>query len=273
MRQGIWMFRSSRGRLPLLPRLWRETSKNDDLAPGVRAALDQLGLNIPTFSGFGQFGINILTLGKQTEDSGFQQRIGPASSAASGASARAVTTSTGTARFSTKSSIRRCTLAGAPVAWTASRKKAAFLPLLSTRCTSAPGFSASAQAMTTPGNPPPSRDRPMRALLVRAAEAAASRPRGASKWRLRLSARSNSSAAAKPAAWRQSDQDALLFHVKQGSIPARARDRLKALRRRLDSARRESCPPPPPAAVMPRRGWAFGLSGGDARPEASTPPA
>src|ERR1700688_149994 len=78
------------------------------------------------------------------------------SSPASGASARAVTTSTGTARFSTKSSsLTGWTSAGAPVTSTASRKKAAFLVLRSTRCTRAHGLSASAQASTTPGNPAP----------------------------------------------------------------------------------------------------------------------
>ena len=45
--------------------------------------------------------------------------------------------------------------AGAPVARAASRRKAALRELLSTRCTSAPDRSASAQAITIPGKPPP----------------------------------------------------------------------------------------------------------------------
>ncbi len=44
---------------------------------------------------------------------------------------------------------------GVFVARTASRKNAAFFRLLSTRCTHVPGTSASAQAMTSPGNPAP----------------------------------------------------------------------------------------------------------------------
>ena len=45
--------------------------------------------------------------------------------------------------------------AAAPVIRTASRRKAAFLALLSTRWTFAPGVSASAQPMIRPGKPPP----------------------------------------------------------------------------------------------------------------------
>src|SRR4051794_41874405 len=49
----------------------------------------------------------------------------------------------------------RWTVPAAPVIRSASRKNAAFLALRSTRCTIAPGVSASAQASTTPGKPPP----------------------------------------------------------------------------------------------------------------------
>src|SRR5438552_1332091 len=49
----------------------------------------------------------------------------------------------------------KCTIPGDEVTRNASRRKAAFLALRSTRCTLAPGVSASAQARTTPGNPPP----------------------------------------------------------------------------------------------------------------------
>ena len=45
--------------------------------------------------------------------------------------------------------------AGTPVARIASRKKAAFLPLLSTRWTCAPGRSANAHATGIAGKPPP----------------------------------------------------------------------------------------------------------------------
>ncbi len=79
-----------------------------------------------------------------------------ASNLASGAKARAVTTSIGSGARLAKSAIRSAwTIAGAPVSRTASRRKAAFLPMLSTRWTCAPGVSASAQAIAKPGNPPP----------------------------------------------------------------------------------------------------------------------
>ena len=74
----------------------------------------------------------------------------------SGASARAVTTSTDSSSFAPVCAIRAwCTIAGAPVTRTASRRNAAFLPLLSMRWTWAPGVSARAQAIARPGNPPP----------------------------------------------------------------------------------------------------------------------
>jgi len=47
----------------------------DDLGFGVGKTRSQRRLDAPTFSGFGQFGIYILTLGKQTKRPGFQQRI------------------------------------------------------------------------------------------------------------------------------------------------------------------------------------------------------
>src|SRR5260370_38736318 len=72
------------------------------------------------------------------------------------ATARAVTQSTLPAILSTLSSISaKCTIPGDAVTRSASRRKAAFLALRSTRWTVAPDVSASAQASTTPGNPPP----------------------------------------------------------------------------------------------------------------------
>src|SRR6267154_5787839 len=73
-----------------------------------------------------------------------------------GATARAVTQSTLPAILSTLSLISaKCTIPGDAVTRSASRRKAAFLALRSTRWTVAPDVSASAQASTTPGNPPP----------------------------------------------------------------------------------------------------------------------
>ena len=160
-------------------------------------------------------------LGNRPSAPVFNNGYVPVSSPASGASARAVTTSTGTARFSTKSSsLTAWTSAGAPVARTASRRKAAFLALLSTRCTRAPGMSASAQAITTPGNPPRSRDRPRFAPPAPAPGAEANRRCGGSTASARWTTRSGSSAAATRAAGRRSGRAAPMFHVKQASAPS-----------------------------------------------------
>src|SRR5882757_5374067 len=73
-----------------------------------------------------------------------------------GATARAVTQSTLPAILSTLSPISaKCTVPGEAVTRIASRRKAAFLVLRSTRWTIAPDVPASAQASTTPGKPPP----------------------------------------------------------------------------------------------------------------------
>src|ERR1700738_3963699 len=74
----------------------------------------------------------------------------------SGATARAVTQSTGPVILSTLSPISvKWTVPGELVECSASRRRAAFLALRSTRWTMAPGVSANAQASTTPGKPPP----------------------------------------------------------------------------------------------------------------------
>src|ERR1700682_4962765 len=73
-----------------------------------------------------------------------------------GATARAVTQSIWPAILSTLSPISaKCTIPGDAEMRSASRRKAAFLALRSTRWTIAPEFSANAQARTTPGKPPP----------------------------------------------------------------------------------------------------------------------
>ncbi len=77
-------------------------------------------------------------------------------SSTSGAKARAVTISTNSGGLSTKSPMRTGWMtAEAPATLAASRRNAAFLMLLSTKCTRAPGESASAQASTKPGKPAP----------------------------------------------------------------------------------------------------------------------
>ena len=142
----------------LLPRgVWHETPHDNDLAPGVGPALDQAELNSPTFSGFGQFRPHILTLGKQAECALPQQRIGHRKELRQWSQGPCGHDIECLHRFFRKllDAHLRAPLRGAPVACAASRRKAAFFPLLSTRCISAPGLSAIAQAMTMPGNPPP----------------------------------------------------------------------------------------------------------------------
>ena len=74
----------------------------------------------------------------------------------SGASARAETASTGSACVGTNASMRSAWIvAGAPVSRATVRRKAALRLSLSTRCTEAPGSSASRMAVTRPGKPPP----------------------------------------------------------------------------------------------------------------------
>ena len=125
------------------------TSRLDARAPArcgrrVGHARDQLGIDRPIFSGFGQFSLDILSLRKQAD----APRLSTAdrhsaSSSASGASARAVTTSTRPVVSRQKSSIRPRVdnRPAAPVLAAASRRNAAFLWLLSTRWTCAPGRS------------------------------------------------------------------------------------------------------------------------------------
>ena len=85
-----------------------EAAHDHNARSWIGLARDQCCLNFPTFSGFGQFSLYILALGKQAHGSPFQQRIGRCQAvASSGASARAVTTSRRFAEvLPTKSSIR-----------------------------------------------------------------------------------------------------------------------------------------------------------------------
>ena len=131
----------------------------------------------------------------------------------------------------TKSAIRSAwTMAGAPVTRTASRRKAAFLPMLSTRWTCDARLSASAQAITKPGKPPPEpRSAQIRAFGARArscSESAICRVQivGSVEGAIKLVCRCHSRAA------RRSGRDGLLFHVKQASQGAIARRRSAAAR-------------------------------------------
>jgi hypothetical protein len=55
--------------------LWLDSIEDNDFGPGVGSTLRQDRLDVPTFSGFGQFSIHILSLGKQSYRPAFQQRI------------------------------------------------------------------------------------------------------------------------------------------------------------------------------------------------------
>ncbi len=113
---------------------------------------------------------------------------------------------------------------------TASRRNAAFFPMLSTRCTCAPSGPRPARRRS-PGREirRRTRDRPTSGLVGPAAAAAAS-------WRcvasrpVRLSRGRNQIEPLLPVQeqGRQSDRGALVFHVKQASRPRRGRGRLKA---------------------------------------------
>src|SRR3984885_7924744 len=132
------------------------TPRDHDLGLGIRSTRHQTHLNLPTFSGFGQFAATSCPLGNRPVAPFFNSGDASPSSFLSGAKARAVTTSMLVGACLTKSAIRSAwTMAGAPQTCAASRRKAAFLPMLSTRWTWTPGLSASAQAMTKPGKPPP----------------------------------------------------------------------------------------------------------------------
>ena len=121
----------------------RARRTRNDAAVRIGLARDQFSLDIPRFRGFGQFSLYILSLGKQADRARFQQRLRKPSSSVSGASARAVTTSNGVCESCGKilDSLAHGQWPGSASAATASRRKAAFLALLSTRWTSAPGVS------------------------------------------------------------------------------------------------------------------------------------
>ena len=128
---------------------------NDDDA-SIRAGLarDKLGLDIPIFRGLGQFTLYILSLGKQTLCTRFQTADARARAdrLAEPAPARVTTSRLGREVLheilNPHSVDHGRELQGA---LTASRRNAAFLPMLSTRWTAAPARPASAQAMTSPG--------------------------------------------------------------------------------------------------------------------------
>ena len=68
----------------------RKPADDNDAAAGIGPAGHQFGLNLPIFRCFGQFSLNILSLGKQAQDTCFQQRRGLGEQWGIGASARAV---------------------------------------------------------------------------------------------------------------------------------------------------------------------------------------
>ena len=98
---------------------YRGAKPADDHDAAFRAGLagPARGLDIPIFSGFGQFSLYILSLGEQTDGAPLDQRKAPdRSSTFNGASARAVTTSALFTGVFAKFSIRTgCTCAGTPV--------------------------------------------------------------------------------------------------------------------------------------------------------------
>ena len=107
-----------------------QLADDDDPALRIGPARHQLGLDVPTFSGFGQFSLYILSLGKQAVARPFSTAATRRpSSSASGASARAVTTSTAprSLRRNPRSAPRWTLGRQRRSRATASRRKAAFL--------------------------------------------------------------------------------------------------------------------------------------------------
>ncbi len=142
--------------------LWRSSRDHHDSGLRIGSTWHQSRLNVPTFSGFGQFSLNILSLGKQADAPRFQQRIclrqqfGKRRQRARGHNIDRCPV-----RALTKSSIRSAwTTAGAPVTCAASRRNAAFLVLLSTRWTWRPAYRPARRRSPGRESRRRSRDRP-----------------------------------------------------------------------------------------------------------------
>ena len=130
-----------------------QAAHDDDRAGRTGLAGHKRGLKCPIFSGFGQFSLYILSLGEQPERTPVDQRK---RLIAQGFQRGQRPRGHHMRRFlHSFPQISRPVPGGPaparPVTRTASRRKFAFLPLLSTRCTMAPGLSASAQAIGMPG--------------------------------------------------------------------------------------------------------------------------
>ena len=187
---------------------------------GIGPARHELILHVPIFRGLGQFRLDISSLGEQARRPLFQQRLRPQPSRpVSGASARAVTTSgVCAAELATTSSIRWCVHKGRqPQRRARLPQEGAFLPIALDEMDHRPRrVSASAQAITRPGKPPPEprstqrvRLRRERQKLQRVGDMAG--PDSAASRRDEID-----SAPASAAAARRSGRAAPLFHVKQG---------------------------------------------------------
>ena len=191
----------------------------DDPAVSARAAGMELRFNIPIFSGFGQFSLYILALEKQRFCAPSHQRFRESRSVdVSGASARAVTQSTGPAILSTISPMSaRCTVPGDAVTRIASRRKRPSWRLRSTRWTCgarrfrqrAGQHDAGKAAAAAEVDPRSSRMEP-------GSKAAADRRYGGSTDSEASTARPDWFWPATPGAARHSDRAAPLFHVKRG---------------------------------------------------------
>ena len=117
----------------------------------------QSRLKPPIFSGFGQFSIYPLSLREKADGAPFQQRDRPPPAVWKAGRRRGRSRRRHwPARALTKSAIRMAwTATGAPVACTASRRKARLLGAALDKVNARPGVSAKAQAIGIPGKPAP----------------------------------------------------------------------------------------------------------------------
>ena len=214
-----------------LSRFWGETAHDNNLAPGVGPALDQTGPNTPTFSGLGQFRPYILTLRKQAERAFLQQRISHCEQRRQWSKRpRGDDIERFSGVFHKLLDTHRVHRRGG-ADWLALLRgeMQLFCRCFRRGAREHRGYLQARRRWPGPEIHRRLRSQPIFGLPAQAGGAATNWPHGGSKLWLRSSARSNSSAAASRGAWQQSGRGGRLFHVKQGSVPARVRGRAKGL--------------------------------------------
>ena len=267
---GIGLCRASK--------LWFEATHDDNLSLRISPTRRQTGLNLPTFSGFGQFACHISSLGKETQRARFQQRIGQSQELwHRGHRPRRDHIDRIRGLFDEILNARRVHLgrdAGGPHRFVQER---GFLAAAFNQVNVRPGISASAQAITKPGNPPPE----PRSAQIRASGASARSCSESATWRVHSVAsvedatrfirrcQARSVATKRSSRWSVSRETGVSARAWARSAnrsgdsgdPERGRDG-------ADPVTRPLARPPP---FMPRRGSPYGPAGAYARPARSGP--